>query len=293
MDLKKLILLGMGTLFLLVILPNINAFGNQLHYNTTFLITQDKDCKTQDCPLIQKIIQENWDACLTGLEYPDVSIKYYWTNFKVYKGLHSYTTVDEMLRIANNDRQRAFAYCWKIHLAQDGISHNYNVPAAIRTTKLPNFIIHPVQELKIDGHYYNIVASRLMEKHSEFDAFVQQATGRDWSSEAEWFNTIIGGNKFYTEGFAPDSTTWIGKFEKVLYKLTTYVVSEKTSIDYVRLAEDETRRVLRGETSNSDPSGESALASSDSQTSLWLYLGSFLIIGIIFYVSWRKRIIGW
>lgn len=239
--------------------------------------------------LIKGLIVENWDACLIGLEYVDVGIFYYYTNFKAYKGLHNYNVVEEMLRIAKNDRERTFAYCWKLHLAEDAVSHNYNVPAAIRSTKLPNYIIHPIQELKIEGLYLNPVANRMMEKHREFDSFVKQATGRDWSNDAERLNKIIGGGNFYSQAFAPDSTTWMGTAQKYMYKFVALFVSGKTSIDYYRLSVDEAMGVLRGETSQLDPSGEEALRDADSSTQLWLYIGTFAVIIIIFIVSWRKK----
>lgn len=267
--------------------PSVSAFGPHTHFN----ITMSALAKSEHT-LIKKIIEDNYDACLAGLAYPDVGIFEYFTNFKEYQSLHSYNTVNEMLRIARNDRDRAFAYCFKIHLAQDAISHNYFVPEAIRSTKLPNYIIHPIHELKIEGRYIDIVANRLMERHHEFDELVKKASGRDWSEEAEKLNIIMGGGEFYSKAYVPKSTSLFAKFQNSIYKLVSFFIHEKVGEDYILLAEKETLSVLRGETGTLDPSGEKALRSADAETQLWLYGLTFISIIVIFVLSFRFRIIG-
>lgn len=281
-------LLWVIALLAIAMAPSVYSWGPNTH-----LAIFDDSVNQSEETLIKTIIENNLDACHAGLVYSDVGIFYYYTNFKVYQGLHSYSTVDEMLRIAKNDRERAFTYCFKIHLATDGISHNYNVPAAIRKTHLPNYIIHPIQELKIEGYYLNPVANRLMENHKEFDDFVARATGKDWSADAERLNFVIGGGNFYTSGFTTDTGTWFGKTQAVFYRGLTAIVPASTSIDYYRLSVDETLAVLRGQTSNLDPSGEYALRAADQEIMFPLYIGTFVLFGLIFFISWKKKLIGW
>lgn len=266
---------------------SVIAPGPNLH-----LFTLEEGMNETEETLIKGIIESNYDACLAGLVYADVGIFEYYTNFKAYKGLHNYNVVEEMLNIARNDRDRAFAYCYKIHLAGDSVSHNFYVPAAIKRTKLPNYIIHPIQELKIEGHYLDPRANRLMERSQEFDWLVEQASGRDWSTEARRLNVILGGGQFYDKAYAPDSSTFWGRFQNSLYRIVGHLVSEESSIDLKELMVEETKAVLRGETNSLDPSGEESLMRADQSTQLWLYALTFLTIIIVFYLSFRWNIIG-
>lgn len=275
-------------LFVIFSLNSVSAWGNNLHTNLSL-----RAIALENNTLISQIIQTNIDACYSGLVYADVGIFYYYTNFKQYAGLHNYNVVDEMLRIARNDRDRAFAYCYKLHLAEDSISHNFYIPAQIKKTKLPNYIIHPIMELKVEGYYLTPTAQRLMERHKEFDWLVEQATGKDWSVDADNLNSILGGGEFYEKAYAHESTTWFGRAQNGLYKIIALFVSDKSTVDYQNLAIQEARGVLRGETNQYDPSGEAALNSADRATMLWLYIGSFVAIVVIFIISWRKGWIGW
>jgi hypothetical protein len=229
---------------------------------------------------------------LVGFEYPDVGIFEYYTNFKDYAGTHNYNVPDEMLRIAKNDRERAFAYCYKLHLAEDSVSHNFYVPVQIKRTKIPDYIIHPIAELKIEGRYLDPRANHMMERHAEFDKLMEAATGRDWSGEAEKLNTIIGGGQFYSKAYNPDTGTSWGAIQNWAYTLIAKVVPITDEVDLKKLAQEEARAVLRGETNDLDPSGESAIIAANSQTQIWLYGGSIAIIVAILVISFYFRIIG-
>ena len=277
-------------LFLVMILllaPSVLSWGPNTH-----LAILSKAIDDSPPSLIKEIITENLDGCYPGLVYADVGIFYYYTNFKLYSGLHNYNVVSEMLRLSKDDRDRAFAYCYKSHLAADAISHNFFIPAAIRRTRIPNYIIHPIQELKIEGFYLNPVANKLMERHKEFDSLVTQASGKDWSVDAARLNTIIGGGEFYSKAYQPDSTTFMGMFQKWGYTFLAKFVGVEKSVPYFELSIEETKAVLRGETSSLDPSGESALKKADSDSQLMLYIISFLVIIAVFWVSWKFKIIG-
>jgi len=285
MNRKKLILtLLMMSVFLVLTSFSVLSFGPNLHLNILdFAINESENT------LIKKIVMENIDACYAGLVYADAGVFYYYTNFKLYKGLHNYNTVDEMLRLAKNDRDRAFAYCFKIHLASDAVSHNIFVPSYIRSTKIPNYIIHPIVELRVEGNYLDIRATRLLDKHKEFDELVTKAVGRDWSKEVDSLRVIIGGGQFYDKAFTPDSTTWIGRSQRAAHKLIAVFVSDKSVVDYRRLSIEESKAVLRGETGSLDPSGEEALAQADKESRLLTYFFSLLIIGAAYFISWKKR----
>lgn len=284
---KNKFLFIIGMVFLVMLMTKVPAPGPNFH-----LYTLDKSLAEEPDALITRIILENYDACLCGMMYADVGIFEYYTNFKEYAGLHNYNVPDEILRLAKNDRDRAFAYCWKIHLATDAISHNYFVPAEIRKTKLPNDIIHPIKELKLEGDYLDSRSNHMMEIHQEFDDIVKQATGRDWSDEAGKLNTIIGGSAFYSEAYAPETSTFWGRFQNQFYKFISNFVNDKSVIDMEKLTLEETKKILRGETPSLDPSGEEALRRADKDTQLWLYGISLFIIIIIFYLSFRWNLIG-
>ena len=282
----KLIFFVLSVLILILYTKNVESWGPNFHLNVT-----TEGLMESEPTLIKQLIVDNLDGCYAGLIYADVGIFYYYTNFKLYRGLHNYNTVDEILRLAENNKERAFAYCFKIHLAEDSISHNFFVPAAIKRTKIPNYIIHPIVELRIEGLYLNPIANRLMERHAEYDKLVEKATGRDWSSEASKLNTILGGGNFYTQAFAADSSTFIGRTQNKLFKFVALFVSDKSVIDYYRLSVDAAKGVIRGETNNLDPSGEKALREADKSTQLTLYIVTILIIIVIFWISvWRRWI---
>lgn len=287
---KKLNFILSILFFTIIVSTGVIAPGPNMHLNVTieeaFLDPEVNDT------LIAHLIQNNFDACMVGLAYADVGIFEYYTNFKEYAGLHNYNAVDEMLRLAKNDRERTFAYCWKIHLAQDGPSHNFWVPSLIKKTKIPNYLLHGPAELSVEGRYLDPRSNKLMEQHAEFDALVTKVMGRDWTSEAVKLNTILGGGEFYDKAYQPDVSTFWGKLQSYSYRITIHFVPEKTEIDLKKLMIEETKGVLRGETSSLNPSGEEALKSADSQTAIILYLGTFIIAIILFYLSFRWNIIG-
>lgn len=287
---NKIVLLILPAMFIiLLLLPLGISPGPNMHVNMTNKCLNDVSVNDT---LISNLIKDNFDACLVGLEYPDVGIFEYYTNFKDYVGTHNYNVPDEMLRIAENDRQRAFAYCYKIHLAKDSISHNFFIPVAIKRTKIPNYLIHPIQELKEEGKFLTPISNHMMEKHAEFDAFAAKAMGRDWSSEAEKLNIIIGGGQFYSKAYNPDTGTSWGKIQNYFYSILVKIVPLNSAVDLHFLATEECKAVLRGETNDLDPSGEAALNSADAETQLWLYIGSLVIIIIIFIFSFYFKIIG-
>lgn len=285
---NKFFVLLLSLTVMLITIPSVLAFGPNTHFNITMTALEQSNNS-----LIKNIIEDNFDSCLSGLEYPDVGIFEYFTNFKNYAALHNYNVVDEMLRLAKNDKDRAFAYCYKIHLSEDAVSHNYYVPVAIKKSKIPNYLIHPIEELKIEARYLDTRTERLMENHAAFDELVAKANNRDWSAEAEKLNVILGGGQFYVDGYAPESTTFIGKAQVVMYKFVYIFVSPQTGVDYYTQAIEEAKGVLRGETSPLDPAGAAALGLADASTSLWLYIGSFVLILAIFIISWKYKIIGW
>lgn len=286
---KLFFIVAFGLFATLLFINLVPAPGPNFHLNVTNTVLADPEVNDT---LIAKIITENYDDCLSGLAYADVGIFEYYTNFKAYKSLHNYNTVEELLRLAKDDGDRAFAYCFKLHLSQDGISHNFYVPAAIKRTKLPNYIIHPITELKLEGNFLDPRATRLMERHAEFDELVAQASGRDWSDEAKKLNVILGGGEFYSKAYNPSSTTTFGKIQRGFFWIINRFVSEEDWTDLYRLSIEESKAVLRGETSSLDPSGEAALLAADKETQLWLYLGTFIVIILVFVVSFKKKWIG-
>jgi len=286
---NKILLITFLSITLILCYSSVIAPGPNMHLKLALSAINDPEVNNT---LIANIIQNNLDACFVGVEYADSGIFEYYTNFKAYAGLHNYNMVDELLKLAKNDRDRAFAYCWKLHLAADSVSHNFFVPAEIRKTKLPNYIIHPIKELKIEGNYLDIRSNRMMEGHKEFDELVTKAAGRDWSGEAEKLNSIIGGGMFYDKAYAPDTVTYWGKLQNFFYKYIAYFVNDESEVDLYNLAYQESKAVLRGETNSLDPSGEEALMRADQETQLWLYLITLIVIIIIFYLSFRWNLIG-
>jgi hypothetical protein len=286
---NKLIIL---LLVLVCLIPIVYAPGPYTHFD---IISN----ALKDAPdgYIKQTIMDNMDGCYAGLEYPDVGIFYYYSDYKEYTGLHSYNVVDNLLSLAGDNKKfQAFAYCYKIHLASDGISHNYYVPLAIRQYHIENWVIHPIQELKIEGQYTeegkNIVP-KMMERHSEYDKLMQDATGKDWSKDADSLNGIMGGDNFYSEAYTPNTQTFMGTFQVYAYKFVGIFVQKATGQDMVKMAIDASIRTIGGGTEPLDPAGTQALKDADKSAYFLQYLFSAVIMIFLIWLLWRIRLIGW
>lgn len=97
------------------------------------------------------ICKKNINLCFAGDALDDVSVVYYYTNFKRYSVTHSPAFCRSLLDNAISEEEMACAIGGCLHQAQDLISHSQMVPYAIRHTLLPNGFIHPFAEQHLDN----------------------------------------------------------------------------------------------------------------------------------------------
>lgn len=280
-------LLVLVTLILLI--SNIaSAWGPYTHFSK---FKKALDDATIISP-IKDACLANYDACVAGIEAADVSVIYYYTAFQDYQSLHDWNYQTKLKSLASTPEQEAFAIGYGVHLVQDTVSHNFYVPDKIRTTKIPNALLHPVIELKIDPMYYSADAPHMLDKIDQFVPLMNEASGgeKDWSSEATILRTAIGGEKFYTDGYNPGDSTLYFKFLSGLMKVVENFVTTDSSIDYDSRLDEATKDYFNGINPVFDPSGAQALRNADKVANIWKWVLGTLILIILFILTKRLRL---
>jgi hypothetical protein len=139
---KKLFLL----LILLLIAPSILAFFPNSHYQTVLDALEEPQNT-----FLYNYCNRNVELCLAGDMLSDVSVYWYYTKFINYKITHTPALCSELLEASSTDDEKSCAVGACIHQqGADIVSHTMMVPGAIRNTYLPNAIIHPFAEQKLD-----------------------------------------------------------------------------------------------------------------------------------------------
>ncbi|MCD6139170.1 MAG: zinc dependent phospholipase C family protein [Deltaproteobacteria bacterium] len=169
---------------------------------------------------------------MAGLYMPDITIFYYYTSGKTYKATHNWNFIDEALRYASNDAERCFVYGMAAHEVMDYVSHNYFVPGYIKSTMLPNAIIHPVVEGIVEAnvikqhpklyervtHDMDILFRENPGSNPRLLKIVEKALGEytpiDVEENARRLDAAIGG--FYEEAFVNPGTGTLGTIYKSL-----------------------------------------------------------------------------
>jgi hypothetical protein len=273
-------------IMLMATLPSAFSWGPFTHTKWSLDILNEAGMASN---LNVQLILANEDAFLAGLMYPDVSVIYYYSSFKTYKGLHDWNTADRLWKAATTDRQRAFALGWAVHLSMDMVSHNYYVPDKISSTKLINPIIHPLYELATDTNYIDVKTPHAMEIHQEFDAWVKTVTNQDFSNEAELLNQAIGGGNFYSQSYTLPENSWLFKSYRLVSNIIKPLVKEASYHPYMVRTEDEIRNVLNDNYPTLDPSGEQAIKNSDGQAQLWQWVAGIAVIVLLYFGARKLR----
>ena len=140
---KKNLLLILLTFFLI---SNVSAFFPITHsaigqdlFNMSLDSNNYKSCKN------------NMNACMVGNILTDASVTFYYSNRDKYIYTHSPSFGISLLKNANSEVEIACAEGAMLHQSQDLISHKQMVPYCIKHTWLPNVIIHPFCEQKLDS----------------------------------------------------------------------------------------------------------------------------------------------
>jgi hypothetical protein len=275
---------------------------------------------------LTNIIYKNKDWFMCGMMYPDVTVIYYYTEWKSYRATHAWTFQDELWRQAqdsNDDRAKAFALGVAVHLLQDSITHNFWIPEKIRGTFVQNNIIHPLSEGLLETRLISEdPLTQAMSIHS-FELWNRPFDGckyfyRDWKggylSPVEWadevlgrtaqdsftdeastFNTILSGGEFYTKGYViPQAGGWWSIY-RGFSDFIRPLVSTKDADKYINQTISATVdffRYGRGDDPEAfigqyDPTGYDALKAADNYVVTWTIAIVIIVIAIL--AVWYRR----
>ena len=209
----------------------------------THIYLTEKALKIAGNTTLTAIIMNNKDWFMTGMMYPDVTVIYYYTEWKSYRATHAWTFQHELWREAQesgDQRAMAFALGVAVHLLQDSITHNLWIPEKIRGTFVQNNIIHPLSEgllesrLISDPQMGDLVKAMSINSFANYEirftddpyfydpergvylnpvewcdkVLGRNATESFWD-EAVTFNGILSGGNFYTKGYViPEAGGW-------------------------------------------------------------------------------------
>lgn len=138
--------------------------------HTEYQETDMKNYPNTGVGMVVNKYPEDFIACQIMV---DSSIFYYFSAGlnsigKEYKATHSTGLCLKMVELAGSDQSKlACAYGACSHLETDTVYHNVMVPNVIRTTHLPNGIVHALAEEKMDAE--------ILSKYPELDSIVKSS----------------------------------------------------------------------------------------------------------------------
>jgi len=172
---KKIILI-MGLMVLLIMTPLTSAYFPVTH---TYLISET--CKQQYNTELSRMCCNDEKACIAGNLLADISVIYYLERgLKKYTVTHSDIFCRDAIAQSRNPTEEALAAGICLHQISDIYSHNVFVPYAIEHTSLPNIIVHPFVEQKIDNYINKIspqsraLLDSSLENSQQYAEFIQR-----------------------------------------------------------------------------------------------------------------------
>jgi len=145
---KNIFLIGI-IISLLVLTPLTSALFPSSHSHVI-----SETCNKQINSELSRMCCNDIEACVAGNTLADVSVIFYIEkSFKRYSLTHSDTFCREAIALSRNPTEEALAAGMCLHhTGSDRVAHNILVPYSIRKTALPNIIIHPFAEQKVDNY---------------------------------------------------------------------------------------------------------------------------------------------
>jgi hypothetical protein len=173
---------------------------------------------------LTNIINRNYEWFMAGMMYPDVTVIYYYTNWKSYRDTHAPDFQHRLWQDAltayqhyGDERPLAFALGVAVHMLQDGITHNLWIPEKIRGTLVQNNIIHPLSEGLLETRLISEDPLTKEMVYWSFDAGLKQFTDDPYFYDAErhvyltpveWCDKVLGrtgSESFYDEAVTFDN----------------------------------------------------------------------------------------
>lgn len=261
---KKLVLISFSILLLTVCFSSIKpvkAWGPISH--TVFC---NEAIQSAGSTTITNLITtpKNEPYFMCGLMFPDITVLYYYTNFKKYEFTHTWLFYKQLWNDAvtkGSDEAKAFAIGVGTHLLQDYIAHNFYIPKQITEKWMPNNLIHPFMEFMVEtkevGRNEAIIIERAKNSFTFWNHIFDDSTmvypighslagqpmsvigwasliavgeSENWESYANTFNGILTGGDFYGQGgYTPTgaSTFW-GIYQAVANSFKNFI----STVDY-------------------------------------------------------------
>jgi len=120
----------------------------------THQLINDKALEITNDGVIKQTIQQYRNYFDSGYSVTDTPVMHYYLYSSKYDSTHGGWTFQQCveLKASGKPKIQAFAYGIAAHLIADSVSHNNFVPNQIRTTFIPNNIIHPISEFIVGSH---------------------------------------------------------------------------------------------------------------------------------------------
>lgn len=261
----------------------------------------------------------NKGAYRLGAEAPDLAVIYYYSQGGAnYRLTHNWNFAQEIFAQALTDDEKCLAWGIASHLIADSIAHTSAVPQGIMTSKIPNWMSHPLLEKKTDS-YFVITHPELLQSTPKMmdalygpkgDRYVEMITkamgtnsGVDVKSELAKLSQALG--TFYDGQFRPTGQSWIFQTYPYIDKFTNFlapVIGSTNSVkmdDYYDKSEEQILNTFNnwGSRYQQSPHGFTELSAADK--SIGSGVIPLIIIGLIIITPFglvflnRKRRFKW
>ena len=310
MKLNKLFF-GAIAMFLLIsiVLPLSSAWGP----NTHNYLSRDELMDQTEIGTICSTTEANKAAYLLGVEVPDLTVIYYYEQGgREYRISHNWLFQQEIMNQALTDDEKCLAWGIAAHLIEDGISHTQSVPEAITKFRMPNWIVHPLLEKKIDSalilKYPDLGSTtpHMMDaldgpNSARYISMIESAMGSnsviDVKSELTKLKIAISGNKFYDTQFKPTGSTWIFQGYYYIDKFTNFLgpyigtVNFENADAYLDKTEEQTKNTFDnwGSRYKLSPHGFDELSAANEKTNSSLTIIFILAFGIPILLTIRSK----
>jgi hypothetical protein len=231
---KNKIIFFMGfSLLMIFLMGNISAWGPHTHNLLSNSIFESDNPVGELCGSTE----ENRAAYRLGSEAPDLTVIYYYSQGgKEYRLSHNWNFQQEIMAQALTDDEKCFAWGIASHLIADGIAHTEAVPEGIITSKIPNWMSHPLLEKKYDS-YLVLENPELLETTPHMmdalfgprgDRYVEMmdkamGSNSEIDVKSELTKLAYALNTFYDGQFKPQGQSWIFKSYPYIDKFTNFL----------------------------------------------------------------------
>lgn len=178
----------------IVLIPTVAyAWGPGVHVDVAIAVLAKIGLAA---PFIRELVRRFPDAFIYGAASPDIIVGKKYAGYLYH--CHNWRIGWLILHEATNDRQRAAAYGYLMHLAADTVAHNYYIPAKIVRSWGARFLTHTYWEMRFDLGVPEVAWDRLEAidklEIEEFDKVLERVlklTFLSFPTNKRIFNTIL------------------------------------------------------------------------------------------------------